>query len=188
MSVEALPGNVPTPPELMPSNTGWLSGLELVAHEERSSLRSWLLTPGLLTQRIRAAAGEDFSMSVLREQTTASGHEREIDMRCAGAVWLFAHTRIPAPTLSAQPWLGQIGNAALGEALAAHGDSKRSDFQYARCSADHWLVHRALQHASLTPQSLWVRRSVITVTGFAFSLYEVFLPAIGERPFPRGLP
>jgi hypothetical protein len=38
------------------------------------------------------------------------------------------------------------------------------------------------------PQSLWVRRSVITVTGFAFSLYEVFLPAIGERPFPRGLP
>ena len=77
MSVEALPGNAPTPPELMPSNTGWLSGLELVAHEER---------------------------------------------------------------------------------------------------------------VSLTPQSLWVRRSVITVTGFAFSLYEVFLPAIGERPFPRGLP
>ena len=77
VSVEALPGNVPTSPELMPSNTGWLSGLELVAHEER---------------------------------------------------------------------------------------------------------------ASLTPQSLWVRRSVITVTGFAFSLYEVFLPAIGERPFPRGLP
>ena len=38
MSVEALPGNVPTSPELMPSNTGWLSGLELVAHEERVSL------------------------------------------------------------------------------------------------------------------------------------------------------
>lgn len=132
MSVEALPGNTHTPPELMPSDTRWLSGVELVTHEERAALRSWLLTPGLLTQRIRAAAGTDFSMSVLREQTTASGHEREIDMRCAGVVWLFAHTSIPAPTLSAQ--------------------------------------------------SLWVRRSVITVTGFAFSLYEVFLPAIGERP------
>jgi chorismate-pyruvate lyase len=182
VSVEALPGNAPAPRELMPSDTRWLSGIELVAHEERASLRSWLLTPGLLTQRIRAAAGTDFSMSVLREQTTASGHEREIDMRCAGVVWLFAHTSIPAPTLSAQPWLGQIGNTALGEALAAHGGCTRADFQYVRLGADHWLVHRALQHASLAPQSLWVRRSVITVTGSAFSLYEVFLPAIGERP------
>jgi len=188
VSVEALPGNTSTPPELMPSDTRWLSGVELVAHEERATLRSWLLTPGLLTQRIRAAAGTDFSMSVLREQTTASGHEREIDMRCAGVVWLFAHTSIPAATLSAQPWLGQIGNVALGEALAAHGGCTRADFQYARCSANHWLVHRALQHASLAPQSLWVRRSVITVTGFAFSLYEVFLPAIGERPFMGRLP
>ncbi len=186
MSVEVLPENAPTSPEPMPPNTHWLSGIELGSHEARAPLRSWLLTPGLLTQRIRAAAGTDFSMSVLRAQTTPSGHEREIDMRCAGVVWLFAHTRIPAPTLAAQPWLGQIGSTALGEALAAHGGSTRSAFQYAHLGPDHWLVDRALQHASLTPQSLWVRRSVITVSGLAFFLYEVFLPAIGEHPATAG--
>ena len=39
-------------------------------------------------------------------------------MGCGAEVWLFAHTRVPAATLAAQPWLGSVGTRTLGEALA----------------------------------------------------------------------
>ncbi|MFM7626651.1 MAG: hypothetical protein ACKO7G_09325, partial [Gammaproteobacteria bacterium] len=70
----------------------WLPGSALGCYEGDTALRSWLLTPGLLTQRIREAAGEAYSMRVLYEgpQTTAVGggdalgaapdHLREIEM------------------------------------------------------------------------------------------------------------
>jgi chorismate-pyruvate lyase len=70
----------------------------------------------LLTQRIREAAGPRFAMHVLQEgAATADGtHVREIDMGCGAEVWLFAHTRVPAATLAAQPWLGSVGRRRSG--------------------------------------------------------------------------
>jgi len=168
-------------PPPVPTTAMWLPGSALNCYVGDPSMRSWLLTPGLLTQRIRDAAGDGFAMHCLSEGPMGNEHVREIDMCCDGVVWMFAHTRVPAATVRAHPWLGQIGSRTLGEALAGRGNLKREDFRYAQLYPDSWLAERTLRHAQLPPQSLWVRHSAFVVGESPFDLYEVFLPAIGQR-------
>jgi len=165
----------------VPASVMWLPGQALNCYVGDAALRSWLLTPGLLTLRIREAAGAGFVMNLLREERVADAHWREIDMGCDGVPWMFAHTRIPAATLAAQPWLGSIGRRTLGEALAGRAALEREDFRYAQCYPDTWLAGRALAHAGLPAQPLWIRHSAFRTAGAPFDLYEVFLPAIGRR-------
>ena len=181
-SVDAPPALPAALPPAVPTATMWLPGSALGCYESDAVRRSWLLTPGLLTQRIREAAGAGFSMRVLDEGTAAADgtHVREIDMRCGAEVWLFAHTRVPAATLAAQPWLAAVGMRTLGEALAAHDTVlQREPLCYASLGADSWLVGRALAHAGLPPRYLWVRHSAFRAGGAPFDLYEVFLPGMG---------
>ena len=171
----------------------WLPGGALNCYEGDAALRSWLLTPGLLTQRIREAAGDGYAMRVLHEGAAPSGadhgapsltswHLREIEMRCDGALWLYARTRIPATTLAAQPWLGRIGERTLGEALGEHDAVlEREPFLYAMLPADAPVVARACALAGDAPRALWVRRSMFRADGAPFELEEVFLPRIGRR-------
>lgn len=158
----------------------WLPGSALNCYEGDAERRAWLLTPGLLTQRIREAAGARFAMRVLHEGPLGEDHVREIEMRCGTTPWLFAHTRVPTATLAEQPWLGAIGGMTLGEALATRTDIERAPFRYALLTDDAWVVGRALAHAQLAPQALWVRRSDFTVAAAPFALYEIFLPAMGR--------
>jgi chorismate-pyruvate lyase len=160
----------------------WLPGSALGCYESDAARRSWLLTPGLLTQRIREAAGPGFAMHVLREGPAAADgtHVREIDMCGAEEVWMFAHTRVPAATIAAQPWLAAVGVRTLGEALATRDAMlEREPVRYATLGADAWVVQRALTHARLAPRYLWVRHSAFRAGGAPFDLYEVFLPGMG---------
>lgn len=171
----------------------WLPGSALACYEGDAALRSWLLTPGLLTQRIREAAGEAYSMRVLHEGAApdragddaggaAPDHLREIEMRCGGALWLYARTRVPAATLARQPWLGRVGARTLGEALGEHDAVlEREPFVYAMLPADAPAVARACALADIAPQALWVRRSAFRAGGAPFELQEVFMPGIGRR-------
>lgn len=168
-------------PEAVPASAMWLPGSALNCYVGDAAFRSWLLTPGLLTQRIREAAGAGFSMRCLHEGPMGKEHVREIDMCCNGVVWMFAHTRVPADTLSQHPWLGTIGESTLGEALADRRDVEREAFRYAQLYPDVWLAERVLTHASLAPQPLWMRHSAFRVGGRPFDLYEAFLPTIGQR-------
>lgn len=162
-----------------PASALWLPGTALNCYEGNAGLRSWLMTPGLLTQRIRDAAGAGFGMQVLGEFAVGTEHVREIRMSRGSDLWLFAQTRVPAATLAAQPWLARIGATPLGEALAARSGVTRSEFAYSRLYQDAPVVRRALEVAGLAPQPLWVRRSVFGVEGSPFELFEVFLPDIG---------
>jgi chorismate-pyruvate lyase len=170
-----------------PAAALWLPGSALGCYEGDAALRSWLLTPGLLTQRIREAAGKDYSMRVLHEGPTASGdHLREIEMRCGGALWLYARTRVPATTLAAQPWLGRVGARTLGEALGEHDAVlERDPFLFALLAADTPVVARACAVADRAPRALWVRRSLFRAGGAPFELEEVFLPDIGRGGIDR---
>ena len=168
-------------PPAVPAAAMWLPASALNCYVDDPAMRSWLLTPGLLTQRIREAAGDGFAMHCLHEGLLDGEHIREIDMCCDGVVWMFAHTRVPVATLKAQPWLGQIGTRTLGEALADRQNLRREDFRYAQLYPDSWLTERALRHARLLPQPLWVRHSAFNVDGSPFDLYEAFLPTIGRR-------
>lgn len=164
----------------VPAAAMWLPGSALSCYAGDAALRSWLLTPGLLTQRIRAACGDRFRMQLLREGRCGDEHVREIDMGPVDAPWLFAHTRVPAATLQALPWLGAIGTRTLGEVLAEHAGLRRAEFRYALLDSEVSVVARATAHANLPAQSLWVRHSAFTLDGHPFDLYEVFLPGIAD--------
>lgn len=168
-------------PAAVPAAALWLPPNALNCYVGDPVLRGWLLTPGLLTQRIREAAGDGFAMRVLHEGAAGTDHAREIDMRCDGVVWMFAHTRVPCATLAAAPWLATIGRQTLGEALAGRAGLARDEFRFAQLYPDAWLTARVLQHAQLPPQPLWVRHSPMRLHQSAFDLYEVFLPSIGRR-------
>jgi hypothetical protein len=49
-------------PSAVPAAAMWLPASALNCYVGDPALRSWLLTPGLLTQRIRDAAGDGFAM------------------------------------------------------------------------------------------------------------------------------
>ncbi|MBM4217278.1 MAG: chorismate lyase [Gammaproteobacteria bacterium] len=168
-------------PPAVPAAAMWLPGSALNCYVGDATMRDWLLTPGLLTQRIREAAGDGFAMHCLREELLHGEHVREIDMCCDDVVWMFAHTRIPAPTLADHPWLGQIGDRTLGEVLVGRESVQREDFRYAQLYPESWLAERVLHHARLPRQPLWVRHSVFKIGASPFALYEAFLPAIGRR-------
>jgi len=167
-------------PAPVPEAALWLPGTALSCYEGDDALRDWLLTPGLLTQRIKAAAGAQFVMHLLDERRHGRSFIREIDMCCAGVVWLFAHTRVPEATAARHPWLTCIGERSLGEALAEHPELERAPFRYAKLYPDAWLLERALAHASLAPQPLWVRHSAFILPDGGFDLYEVFFPQLGR--------
>ena len=157
----------------------WLPGHALNCYEGNAALRSWLTTPGLLTQRMRDTCGAAFRMNVLGERLLHGDHLREVELCCNGSAWIFAQTRVPAATLAAAPWLGQIGETALGEALAAHGAVTRSESDYAKLYDDVDVVQKALGRRALHAQALWVRRSAFSVGGCELTLREVFLPDVG---------
>lgn len=167
-------------PAPVPAAAMWLPGHALSCYEGDADRRAWLLTPGLLTQRIRQVAGDRFAMHVLNEGAQGDEHVREIDMRCGERVWLFAHTRVPAATIAAHPWLATIGSRTLGEALAHRDGLERAEFRYALLGPESWLIARALSHAGEAECALWVRHSAFRMSGCPFALYEVFLPSIGQ--------
>jgi chorismate-pyruvate lyase len=165
----------------VPSSAMWLPGTALNCYESDPAVRDWLLTPGLLTQRIKSAAGSAFVMHVLGEHLHEQVFIREIDMCCGMDVWLFAHTRVPRATALNHPWLTTIGDRSLGEALGEHGHVERAAFRYAKLQADVWLVERALRHAKVAPTPLWVRHSAFALGSDGFDLYEVFLPQLAQQ-------
>lgn len=158
----------------------WLPGHALNCYAGEPRLRSWLLTPGLLTQRLRDTCGSEFRVRRSPDRDVGGERWREIDMCHGESLWVFARTRFPLATLAAEPWLAAIGDRPLGEAVAAHGAVERSEFEYSELGAHHDIVGTALRRSGLAPQSLWVRRSEFRAAGGAFFLQEVFLPHVGR--------
>jgi chorismate-pyruvate lyase len=163
------------------ANAMWLPGHALNCYAGDPLLRSWLLTPGLLTQRFRDTCGALYLMRRLPERLSDNDLWREVELCCGEVIWVFARTRFPAATLAAEPWLRDIGDTPLGEAVASHGEFSRSDFDYAELGAHHEVVATAVQRAGVPPQALWVRRSEFKLPGGSFELQEVFLPQVGRR-------
>lgn len=158
----------------------WLPGHALNCYEGSPALRGWLLTPGLLTERIREAAGPAYRMTLVASgDDGAGGHLREIEMGCGDVPWMFARTHVPRATLAAHPWLATLGTGTLGEALQRQPRVARSEFDYAKLYDDSPVVARALERAPRASAPLWVRRSTIRVDDLPLTLQEVFLPRIG---------
>lgn len=160
----------------------WFAAAALEQLERDDNLRAWLLTEGLLTERVRAAAGTRFALTVLHEgapiEMEPGSHLRVIELGAKDEPWIYAETRVPPGTLAAHPWLARIGGASLGESLATQPAILKSPFEYSRLGPGTPFVARALAHVAGAPRPLWVRRSQFSAAGAPFHLHEVFLPSI----------
>ena len=122
----------------------------------------------------------DAHRSSLRVADSA-GLFRNVELCCAGQVWVFAETVIPDSTLCAYPWLAELGDASLGEFLSELSGVERSSYEYAWVPAEDPLSARALRGAEIAPAGLWARRSRIQFRGVPLLSHEVFLPSGPHR-------
>jgi chorismate--pyruvate lyase len=176
-----------------PVNVDWLPAERLGQFSVEPQVRSWLIGKGLLTQRLRAVCGERYAFR-MAEQTTAlldlpqkqflktadqAALIRDVEMLCDDKLWVFARTLMPDSTLNAHPWLGELGDSALGETLNDLSGVERSSYEYAWMPAGHSLADRALRDRDDTPAGVWARRSRIALRGAPLLVQELFLPGMG---------
>ncbi len=158
----------------------WIGPEALPRQERDRRLCEWLRAPGLLTQRMRAEAGEAFRFDALREYATGTAHVREVALHAGPAVWVVGRSTIPLDGLRRAAWLKTVGSMPIGEALQARqGALVRSPFEFCRIPADHEFVRLALEVMGIDEPSLWVRRSAFDVDGVHVEVHEAFNPGVG---------
>jgi chorismate lyase len=182
-------------------NFAWVSLAEIETSAP-AALLSWLAEPGLLTARVRELCGVSMQFRMLGPLRTAPLPEslqvrlavadadcllREIEFRHDAERIIFAQTIIPATTVATFPWLRELGEAPLGEALReADLPLERDPLEYRSLSNDHPLARAAivrsppheLPEASGAAVQLWARRAVYRLAGHPILVQEVFLPAL----------
>lgn len=153
----------------------------------------WLAEPGLLTSRVRAECGASTRLRLLRLEPAPMDPEvahrlgvddttcvlREIEFTCGARRWVFAQSVMPQSTVRRHPWLRELGERGLGEALAAVEDVRREPLEYLELPVGHPLA-RAACPAESAGGSLWARRAVYRLGGPPILVQEVFLPALGR--------
>jgi len=168
----------------------WSGSLADFAPPALPAAAAWLAEPGLLTERLRACCSGRQGLSVVSEREAplaaaesallkAAGNAafvREIELTCDGRPWVFAQTLVPLATLARHGWLSTLGDAALGERLAAVPDILRGPLEFARLTPGVALFHRALRESAAPPSELWARRSWFAIDGDRLLVQEVFLP------------
>lgn len=171
----------------------WQAGDAPDALPDCALLRSWLLEDGSLTARIRES-GDAFSLELLGERMERADpedrrmldcadtrvHSRRVRLSGQGVHLVFASTLVPPTTLVRHPWLAELGDRPLGEALADRPAVMRTPFEYTRIDEQDPLFAEALQGTDIAPESLWARRSRFLVGGDPILVYEVFLPGLAR--------
>lgn len=169
----------------------WLPAERLGECRVDARLRPWLIGQGLLSARLRALFGERFELRAGEAWTALLDAEdrrhlaigggaalfREEELRCDGRLWVLARTIMPDSTLAAHSWLAELGEAGLGETLAALSGVERSSYEYAWLPAGSPLVQGAL--AAGAHAGLWARRSRLSLRGAPLALHELFVPGMG---------
>jgi len=171
----------------------WLPAERLGQFAVDGPLRPWLIGKGLLTQRLKAVCGARFSLRLVAQSTglltaaqkTGLGTSdsaalfRDVAMCCDERLWVYAQTAVPDSTLSAHPWLAELGDTALGETLVGLSGFERRSYEFAWLPAAEPLCARALHHAEVGPTGVWARRSRLVLRGSPLLVQELFLPAMG---------
>jgi chorismate--pyruvate lyase len=169
----------------------WHADASRLAPAPDAVARSWLSEPGLLTDRVRALCPAGYALRVLAEHTATLGDAtrrllravgegifvREIELVCGDERHVFAQTLVPEATLAAQPWLGALGESALGERLARTA-AMRGPLEFARLVPGEELFGRATQGLAGIATYLWARRSWFEIGGHRLLVQEVFLPGV----------
>ena len=158
-------------------------------------MHDWLVTPGSLTARLVASSAafrvrrlHQRSAPCLADEAAAIGltraqraWEREVLLECDGVPVVFGHTVVPMACDAANwPLFSALGERSLGTTLFYDPLVRRGQLEFARLSAEHPLVRRAL--AALGRQAdtniYYARRCVYRRRQGLLLVTEVFLPAV----------
>lgn len=153
----------------------------------------WLIEEGSLTQRLRERCHPHVRVRVLGEQDdhlqarlaamldSADGAGclvREVLLTADGTPRIFARTLIPEHTLAANPWLGELGDNPLGDALFMAKDRERDSMDIAWLTEADPLHQRAAEAVGEALPELWCRRTIHRIKGYPLMVCECFLPTI----------
>lgn len=156
------------------------------------SIRSWLLTPGSLTQRIRQVCPEmqvevlsEAWQIPLRSEALAlnlpiqeKAWIRCVMLKCGQQDWVYARTVIPQMTTE-NPWhsLQTLGDKPLGEVLFELKNLERTEFELNKQPIEAWPL--LAERTTLSSQNhCFARRSLFRQHHAPLLLTEVFLPEI----------
>lgn len=154
-------------------------------HRPDSHWRDWLTDSGSLTQRLRQASDQRFSVQLLQQRLRrpALNESRLLGLGCqeyalirqvilhgAGQPWVFARTVIPLPTLQQNRHLMQLGNRSLGSVLFRHAGTTRTSMEITR------------RHPAFCVPFIWGRRSTFRIHSAPLLVTELFL-----EPFRQSL-
>lgn len=158
--------------------------------------RDWLLERGSLTERLLGLCDPAcFRVHVCSERAAIAGLDeaaalgvrdglrlkvREVQLRCDGEAWVYAHTLIPVTTFRGRlQRLNFQGGRSLGATLFADPTLRRGPVQIRRTDAGE------IPGAGGAP--VWGRRTLFRAAGLPLLVSEYFLPALFERAPRRHL-
>lgn len=168
--------------------TRWVARVESLAPPDAA--RAWLTEEGLLTGRVRQRCGDRTGLRIVEERddllspaeaavlgvADLSAFVREVELTCDEQAFVFAQTLVPVATLTAQPWLAQLGDTALGPRLASLGGALRDPLEFARLAPGERLFERAWHGRTDRCEHLWARRARYRLGAHCLVIQEVFLP------------
>ena len=168
MNLETLP---PASATARLARLTWLDSAAFASAAPPTTVRA-LSRGGLLVDAIRGAYGVDPKVEVTREAEAGPNLERDIELRIGSDTLIEAHSLLPLETVAALPFLGTLGERAIGLALREHGYDTRSEYAFARATFP--LLPNDGQAAAPT----WARRFRIELPFDDVTIVEVFSPGL----------
>lgn len=160
------------------------------------SILAWLTDQGSLTRRLKRRCPQRFAVDVLGMQWTRPDRGearllgipqsqkvllREVHLRCADELCVYARSVIPLKTLSGRHRrLRHLGDRPLGEYLFASPTLERSRIEWARLTPDNRLFRNALPQSRSMDGTIWGRRSLFRIDHRPLLVSEFFLPVLFE--------
>ncbi|HEX5081491.1 MAG TPA: chorismate lyase [Blastocatellia bacterium] len=179
------PNFIPT--ELLLSDSLWMSSEDLTEHLIEPSVKAVLQFNGLLTSALGEAYAMPVSVTCLRQLEWAEwaewageqgtlGLRRDVLLKAGDVPVVAASTLMPSSVLAVYPWLANLGDKPLGEALKSHGHFWREPFEFMRIDAG--LIFQPPPPATTY---LWARRFRFTFDSGALLVTEIFFPGVLDR-------
>jgi chorismate-pyruvate lyase len=174
------------PTDLLLSKNLWMSSEDLT--EINPSIKAALQFNGLLTSALGQAYGMPVSVTCLRQTEWVAeradargilGLRRDVLLKAGDIAVVTASTLMPSSVLDVHPWLANLGDKPLGEALKKHGHFWREPFEFMRIDAD--LVFKSGQPAPPETPFLWARRFRFAFESGDLLVTEIFFPGVLDR-------
>jgi chorismate lyase len=159
-------------------------------------LRSLILEPNSMTQRLRALSNGTLKVKVLQQGwgiPTASEKLalhlpqrqmvfiREVILFCFNKPWLYGRSVFPLSSLSGKNkfLLHALDERPLGDLLFRDPHLHRSEFEIAKLSniTEYQILNKFIKESKIKCKDFWGRRCEFVFNGKPFLLTEVFLPS-----------